>query len=404
MKYKLRPSAAKRFINCPGSARMNEGRVEKVSPFAEEGTAAHALSERCLTGGFNAARFLGWHIFVKDSAASMLAPDDLPSGRAALLAEGHSEWAVDDEMVGHVQAYIDFVRGETGADGELYVEETLSLPELPGYKGTADAIVHKADARKLIVIDLKYGRGVAVGAEENPQALSYAAMALRRFHNHAIDEIEIVIVQPRAQDGEPVKRWSTSYLALFDWVGDLIDAAARAEDSDAPLAAGDWCKFCPSRPDCPEAEAEVARLLDADFDEANLTLPDPSSFDPARAAAMLHHIKRIEDWCHAFRAYCLDKAEVGATFPGWRLVPKRAFKKWNDPEDVTALDLLRIGLDKDDIYEAKLRTPAQILKKAKAAQKPQIEPLFTAVSSGVTLAPETDGRPSATPDAAADFD
>ncbi|HKJ74770.1 MAG TPA: DUF2800 domain-containing protein [Alphaproteobacteria bacterium] len=397
MTRRLRPSSAERWINCPGSVRESEGMPNESSVYAMEGTAAHRLAEVCLTNQSDAGEFEGWRIFVKNSVAQLAEPS------ANACPDGHHEFAVTSEMVEAVQFYLDTVRDFVEKGDDLHVEQFVEVPEIPDYGGTADAIVVKNAARRLVVADLKYGRGVVVDAEGNPQALTYADGALRRFHNYDIAEVWVVIIQPRAE-GNPVKTYKIDVLDLWDWKGELISAAKRTEAPDAPLVPGDWCKFCPAAPKCVALEQRVTSEIMADFsDTGDIILSDPPSINPERIARILDNGGIIENWLARVRDYAHSLVESGKTIPGWKLVPKRAFREWTDEGDVPQNLSVMLGLTDDQIFERKLKSPAKIESTIGKKRKGEIAHLWESVSSGTTLAPEADRRQEIQTDPSSDF-
>jgi len=193
----LSPSGAHRWLHCPGSVALEAGYPDDSSEFADEGTAAHFLAEQCLLQRANASEFIDMEI------ALWADPETETSGvnfAVSLLGKKgltiSNSFTVGDDMAGHVQKYVDYVRA---IGGELMVEQRLSIEHLtgePGAKGTADAVIVLGD--EIIIVDLKYGRGVKVSAEKNEQLAIYALAALREFEFLGdFKRVRLVINQPR---------------------------------------------------------------------------------------------------------------------------------------------------------------------------------------------------------------
>lgn len=402
---RLSASSADRWMNCPGSIRMSAGIEEAPSTFAAEGTAAHALAEHCLRHGFLADRFLGWWVD--------------PNPGEGMLAVGKSHlvgaFEVTEEMAEAVQVYLDYARSIIKPGDEWELEQTLDHLSRyhPDFGGTADLTVYKPEEKHLIVIDYKHGRGVAVEVPNNPQLLKYAFGAATRMHNRQLEKVTIVVVQPRCpHPAGPVRSWTVDAVDLLDFAADLVAAAKRTEDPDAPLVPGDWCKFCKAAAVCPALRNKVNESAMADFSEAGeLTVADPATYDAATLARTLREVDLIEDWCKSVRNFAHHEAEAGRTVPGFKLVATRALRKWKNEDD--ALIDLRLNHDMQDehIYtEPKMHSPAQIeaqlkkhygLKGKKATEA--IADLVEKVSSGTVLAPLDDPREPVKPEAEAEF-
>lgn len=367
----LSASGAHRWMACPGSIRLANGQPDKASVFAQEGTAAHELAERCLRDGYAADRFIGEEIHA-----------------------GGSSFEVDEEMAEAVQLYLDTVRAEvmrnTGL-GELKVEHKFDLSSLyPGMFGTNDACVYHESNGRLVVFDYKHGRGHAVEAVNNPQLLYYAyGAASTLYSDKPLREVELVIVQPRAPhtDG-PVRRWALPALDLLDWSADLLVAARATEALDAPLVSGDHCQFCKAAAICP-------KLRDDSIVAAQMQFGDKATeLSPAQLREILDKADMIEDWLHAVRAHALTVLESGGAVPGYKLVEKRAIRKWKG--DFPETDLLRLGFSRQALYTEKPLSPAQIEKKLAKPLRDKLAELTTKESSGYTLAAESDARPART--------
>lgn len=161
----LSPSSSKRWMTCPGSVALAANIKDESSSYAEEGTCAHWVAENILRGTFSESEAVG-----------------------RKCPENGVE--VTPDMVRDVMRYVTQVRDIVAATGgTLYLEQKLPIGQWTGEvgaKGTADAVIDAGD--ELIVIDLKFGRGVEVEAEENSQLMLYALGALDKFGK--VDDVE----------------------------------------------------------------------------------------------------------------------------------------------------------------------------------------------------------------------
>lgn len=385
---KLAPSSAYRWLNCPGSIRLSAGLHEAPSVFAAEGTAAHMLAEACLSQDLQAE-------FYRDAIVDV---------NGGILFEGESNGAtrftVDLEMIDAVQLYLDVVREIKADSDEFEIEQRMDMTALvDDVFGTGDVIAyvfrHKVTGkRRITVVDLKYGKGVAVEVEENEQELTYAAGVCQRYHNRGVDEVELVIVQPRAphRDG-PVRRWVTDIVGLYEHVLRLQAGAAAVNDDDAPLIPGPWCKFCKAAAICPALDGRIREIIMSD--------PEKKSFQDWKVEAA--DIAMVKGWATRREEFAHSEALQGRMPPGAKLVGKKAFRKWNDTEAAVAA-LKLIGLKDDELFTMDLVSPAQAERALPKSQKKIIADLATAKSSGTVLAPLDDPRPSMDPNDARGFE
>lgn len=381
---RLSPSAFERIIRCPGSVRLSEGLPDQTSTYAAEGTAAHELAAYCLGIGQDAITCLGRVIDTKTGTFTCLDFD------------GETRFEVTEEMVEAVQVYLDAVRT---VQGILTIEERLDLGHIqPGMFGTADAIV--LDGRTLHVFDLKYGRGKAVEVEENPQLICYAAGAAHRYHNRGVDEVRLVIVQPRASHPKgPVRSYELDFVDLAIWLGELRAAAERANEEDAPLAPGDWCRWCKAAPMCPALRQKSLSSAQDEFGD----FMEPTLLTPDQMAEVLSEVETFKIWLKSVEKYAHDQAMSGRPPTGYKLVAKRATRRWKSGDTVEEI-LGGVRTSPDCFTEPVLKSPAQVEKAVgKEFYANNLRHCVEAKSSGAILAPESDPRPPFKPSAEEEF-
>lgn len=350
----LGPSSAHRWLACPGSVAAIAAlpSADETSPWAAEGTKAHDLAEMILL--------------------------------SKTWAPAHYE----QEMIDYVRVYVDYVNG-VGKDADAtIIEERVDFSDwVPDGYGTADAIIVKSDT--LHVIDLKYGMGVRVDAEENPQGMLYAlgAYALTEM-THDIEHVVIHIVQPRL---DHITEWEISVEDLLKWAEWVRERAESALEPDAPRVPGEkQCKFCEVKGSCKALMRHVEKITMMDFDDLDDAVnPDTMTDDDLRRA--LGSKSLIEGWLTAVETVVRERLDDGQEFEGFKLVEGRSFRQWENEQD--AEKTLK-KLFKADAYTKKLLSPAQAEKKLGKAQKHLVEELIVKPRGKPTLAPADDKRPA----------
>lgn len=365
----LGASSSHRWLSCPGSIRLSAGLPKTTSSYADEGTAAHELAENCLRTKTNAAEHLG-----------------------SLITVNGSVYEVDNEMAEAVQVYLDNVRcdlGEAGKGAVLQIEQRFHLDWLyPGLFGTNDALVGQPFGL-LRIYDYKHGAGVAVEATDNPQLMYYA---LGAAYGDTYEEVELVVVQPRAQhpDG-PVRRCRLTVEELERWGREVLLPGARAtEGPGAHLLTGGHCKFCPALAICPAQRDKALAVAREAFAQAQP--PSPEALTPQELRKILDAADLVEAWLAACRVHAKMLLEQGLVVPediGHKLVAGRATRRWID-EDEAAATLEMLGVDP---YERKLKSPAQAEKSTK---KGALDQLIT-TTRGTQMVPVSDKREALQP-------
>ncbi|MBT8152732.1 DUF2800 domain-containing protein [Epibacterium ulvae] len=374
---KLGPSGAHRWMLCPGSvgliAQLPVG--DESSAFAVEGTTAHALAEMALANDKDADTYRG-------------------------VRFSEELFKVDDEMVDYVQMYLDYVRA---LGGTRFTEIRVDLSQwVPDSFGTADNVVFTDDG-VMHVIDLKYGKGVPVHAENNPQGMCYALGALAEYDFlFDIETVRIVIHQPRL---DSVSEWDISREDLLSWAEtELAPAAAAAQSEDAPVVPGDkQCRFCEAKPICRALAERNMSLASQDFEVvgAPVTPVELPNLSNEEIAAILPQLDLLTKWATAVQGHAKGLLELGEEVPGYKLVEGRSQRKWIDEE--AAGKALARKLGAKEAYTKKVITITKAEKllgkdsriMADHTEKPEGKP---------TVAPVRDKRPAIVIDVTSDFD
>lgn len=342
----LAPSAAKRWIACTPSARVESLLPERTSPYAEEGTVAHSTAESLL-------HFYLDHdmIAVYDDPWTHLQEfhlydPDLDKLAAECLQKGFDFReileTVHDKYVRFV--WEDFVKARSAdRDAVLLVEQRVDLSDfVPESFGSSDAILIFANMLK--VYDLKYGRGVRVSVKGNPQMRLYALGALwGPGETYSIDAVAMTIIQPRlnAVSGETL-----TVQELAQWTADvLVPAARQAYTGEGDFVPGDHCEFCRAKATC-RALAEFTQRVTTAYGDGALSADE--------IAAVLPKLPVIESWIAGIRGRAQEMLEHGETVPGWKLVEGRSTRRIRNEAEARRI-LSEAGFQSTDYDKTELR-------------------------------------------------
>ena len=357
---KLSASGAHRWLNCLGSVKAEKGIKDFSSAAAEEGTAAHELAELTLLNGGNAFAHVGNFL------------------------EEMNNWAVSYEMADYVQQYVDYV---ASVGGEQFYEERVDFSEwVPEGFGTSDVIAINGDT--IDIIDLKYGKGLRVDAEDNPQGLLYALGAYNEYsYLSEFKTARIHIVQPRL---DHISVWEISIPDLLKWGAWVSEQAQTIQEGDAPRSPGEkQCQWCKAKATCGELKAHTEKVIMSGFDQLDSPNADTLTDDQLRQA--LESKKLIISWLDAVESLVNGRLQKGEAFPGFKLVAGRSVRKWSC-EEVAAQELE--NLLADEAYERKLLSPAKAEKALGKTKAKEIQGLIVKPEGKATLAPESDKRKS----------
>lgn len=363
----LSASSAHRWLHCPPSAKLTAGVTEAPSEAALQGTAAHALAEHKLRRALKQQSKRPVSEFEDD------AMDDYT-----------------DDYVSYVLEQYEQAKQDT-PDTSIYIEQHLDFSHVvPGGFGTSDCLI-VADGI-LHVIDLKYGLGVLVEAERNPQMMVYALGALRLFDAlYDIDEVALTVFQPRREN---VSTWTISVTELNEWAEQTLKPAAKlAANGEGEFCAGTWCQFCRIASTC-RARAE------ANLELAKFEFSPPAELTQEEVAKVLAQIPELTRWASDVNDYALGQALSGERYEGFKLVAGRSIRKYTD-EQAVAEAAKAAGYK--DIYKQSLLTITAMEKLMGKKQFSEIlGDLVVKPEGKPTLVPLSDKRPELQVSTAAD--
>lgn len=370
------PSKMARIIQCPGTIAMCEGLPDRSTIYAAEGTAAH--------------RVAAWTL--QDKHGSSVRPHAWV-GRIIEVEEEDQTYKIEvtTEMADEVEKYTDAIRAQAEG-GEMLVEQDVPIGQITEEEeatGEADAIVIAVD-NELIVNDLKFGKGVQVDAENNPQTMMYTLGVMSMLYElfgMTFDSARMVIHQPRRNHVTEHVVSTRELRAFADEKVRPAIALARASKRGENLRAGDDCTFCPARATCPEFERKAFEGIAEDFEalvERPVVAPtiEAQHTDPDRFARIYANLGLLEDYVAAIRDEAARRAHAGD--PRFKLVAgKRGNRAWRDPNGVW-VHLGSKQLDPDVYAPRELLSPAQLEHRYKKT------PVWEELKSFIT---QPDGKP-----------
>lgn len=403
---RLSPSAAKRWMTCPGSIKAIEklNIQDKPSRFAAEGTVAHEVHELCLVNNQVAKDYFG----------------------KTIAADG-MKFKVNQDMVDAVQMSLDYIQDRIdmaeleGLRVEVQVEvrsslEYLGIPGLDG--GTSDVVLLFWDGDELVgieVFDYKHGAGVAVECIDNPQAMCYGLGICAKYQAKAELPVRITISQPRAHhpDGR-IRHWDTTAEYLMDWQDEeLVPCAKATLEEDAEFQpSDDGCRFCPLAGNCPALYKRSQEVAMIDFDECedDVQLPDVETLTAEQKQFIMDHAGTIRAFIVAVENQVKQEVDQGSQeYEGrYKLVRKTTRRKFSEDALDELTSPLLDHLSHEDVYEEKSRSMTEIerrLKKAIGAKaaKEVMDEITIKPEGELVIAPISDKRKAEQPSLIGDF-
>lgn len=398
----LSASSSKQWLNCPPSARLQEGFPNESSSYAEEGTFAHSVCE------YKVKKYLHERVSRPQS----------------------EEWYTE-EIDQITDVYAEFVISiieqmkRNGCEPLVLVEERVDYSHIaPSGFGTADMLIIGKDENGkglLHICDFKTGQGVFVDANHNSQMMLYALGGLAAYgYIYEIETVRMSIIQPRLDN---ISTYEATREELEAW-GESIKATAKlAYEGKGEQKAGDWCRFCRAKPVCKACRDEALALCreefldldagafsedaraspDVETEESDITAPyapdlsapafkQPGLVSMDELVAVLPTLNRISSWIEAVFAYISSEAiNHGVPIKGYKVVEGRSKRVFTDTKAVVQT---AIENGYTDLYKQQLITLTEFEKMMGKKRFAELLGDYVAKPPGkLALVPDSDPRP-----------
>ena len=320
----LSASGAYRWLKCPGSARLEDKFEDEPSVYAAEGTLAHEMAELKIVKQFT----------------TNLRPSEFKK-RINELKKNELYSAEMDRYTNEYRDYINDIYLSFESKPFFLAEQRVDFSSyVPEGFGTVDCTL--VGDKVIHIFDLKYGKGVPVTAENNPQGMLYALGTY--LEQSAIDEIEKVvihIVQPRIKN---TSSFEISSEGLLKWAESIKDVAQKAYEGSNEFHVGKHCGFCKANGNC---RKQAEKYM-------NIEVLDPALLTDEEIGEGLAKVKELSKWAKKIEDYALVRAQNGGNVKGWKLVAGRGGNRTFTDKAVAAQLLEEVGLDREEIYKTEL--------------------------------------------------
>lgn len=379
----LSASSAKKWLHCTPSARLEDALPDGRSTYAEEGTLAHGMCELKLAKQFTDKNM----------------PDrTYKSGLGKLRRDP----LYSKEMEGFTDAYVDYVTGIAyGFPSAPYVavEKRVDYGNwAPEGFGTCDCIL--IHGTEMHVCDFKYGKGKAVGSQENPQLMLYALGAWNEFRMiYPIRTVTLHIIQPRIDN---TSSWDVPVEDLLRWGEETVKPQAmKAFRGEGECTQGKWCDdcFCRLAATCRARAEENASLVAEAEDPSGTGTPSmklPPQLNNEEVGVLLKRARFLKSWVNKLEAYAQGEILAGRDVPGWKLVEGRSVRTIPDVD--AAYEALRAaGYPEASLYKVQPLSLGELEGLLEKEHKEILARYVVKPPGKPTLVPEDDKRPAMPP-------
>jgi hypothetical protein len=369
----LSASGSKRWLSCTPSAKLEatlpeQKRATGAFDFSQEGTTAHTLAEAKLRYHFGQ---IGIEEYENEVSTIKATP------------------YYNDDFEAHVDSYVLYVRSQIGEGDTPLFEQRVDFSDwVPDGFGTADVVILSKHAIR--VIDLKFGKGIPVHAQDNPQLRLYALGAYSKFKEDfpELKEVSYTIHQPRL---DSISTDGTSIAKLIDWANYFVKPKAKKAWSGAgEFLPGEWCGFCRAKAQCRARSDYNSELAKQDF-------KSPSLLSEEEVSEVLTKAQNLRTWVNDVEEFALNRAvEQDIVPPGYKLSTTVTHRKISD-HTLAATVLVEKGMSEEVIWEPRK------LKSISALEKLGPKGQVAAWLGNLVLRPDGVPKLVKTKDAAEDF-
>lgn len=335
----LSASGSKRWLSCTPSAKLEatlpeQKRGSNAFDFSQEGTMAHSLGEIKLRHYFGQ---IGIEEYEREYEIIKNTP------------------YYNDDFEAHVDSYVLYVRSQIGEGDTPLFEQRVDFSDwVPDGFGTADVVI--LSKHSIRVIDLKFGKGIPVSAQDNTQLRLYALGAFSKFKEEypEIREVSYTIHQPRL---DSISTDGTSIAKLVDWANYFVKPKAKKAWSGAgEFLPGEWCQFC-------RAKAQCRARSDYNTELAKQEFKAPALLSEEEVSEVLVKASQLKTWVNDVEAYALTRAvDQNIVPPGYKLSTTKTHRKISDTA-LAATVLVEKGMPSEIIWEPpKLKSLASLEK------------------------------------------
>jgi len=370
----LSASSAHRWLVCTRAPRLEETLPETESGYANEGRLAHAIAELRLKKQYTPMK---------------------KSEFEKKLNELKSDPLFTNEMMNYIDVYVDYINSITYSftnQPYIAIEKRLDYSDYaPEGFGTGDCII--INNNELYIIDFKYGKGVPVSAEKNPQMMLYALGACSESSFlFNIELVKMIIVQPRIDN---ISIYTMQIDELLAWGESIKPIAQKAYNGEGKFVIGEHCRFCRAKALC-RARAEFNTSID--------TSKSPELLTDEEIGQILTKAQDIKAWLSDLEEYALGAILNGKMITGWKVVEGRSTRQFADTDKAFEI-LKQNGIDEAVLYERKPVTLTQVEKLLSKSKFAELLSEYVIRPEGKpTLVPESDKRePLKRPGALDDF-